>query len=158
MTALTAAEKYADIIALPGPAPDDIFNRRHPHMPSAQRAKIFAPFAALAGFDQAVRNKEVLYEPRRDLDPAEKTVLNYYLLRLHHLTRNGKAVRENPTKVSVEYFQVCTDPWNDAYGRNGLYKTMTGVLRHVDPVNQELRIEDEVIPFDNIYKIKKVAA
>ena len=154
---MTASEKYADIINLPGPTHDALFLRRHPRMPPSQRAKIFSPFAALSGFEQAVRNKEVAYEPRRDLDPEEREALSLRLRRLAQLARNGKAVRENPTTVVVEYFQVCTDPWNDAYGREGLYKTTTGLLRRVDPVNQQIVIGDDVIPFSDIYRIERCA-
>ena len=154
---MTAAEKYANIINLPGPQRDELFLRRHPRMPLSQRAKIFSPFAALAGYDQVIKNKNVLYEPRRELDPEEREALDNRLQRLAQLTRNGRSVRENPVHVKVEYFSVCTDPWNDAYGRDGLYKTLTGLLRRVDPINQSLQIGDEVIPFDDIYRIRRVA-
>ena len=154
---MTAAEKYADIINLPGPQHDELFLRRHPRMPLYKRAAIFAPFAALVGFDQAIKNKTVLYEPRRELDPEERDALNKRLHRLAQLTRNGKAVRENPVHVKVEYFSICTDPWNDAYGSEGLYKTLTGLLRRVDYINQEIRVEDEVIPFKDIYRIERSA-
>ena len=155
---MTAAEKYADIINLPGPTRDELFLRRHPRMPLSQRAKIFSPFAALAGYDQAIKNKNVLYEPRRELDPEERDALDNRLRRLAQLTRNGTVIRENPVHVKVEYFSVCTDPWNDAFGKEGLYKTLTGLLRRVDPVNQSLQIGDEIIPFADIYRIRRVAA
>lgn len=155
---MTAAEKYADIINLPGPQHDELFLRRHPRMPLSQRAKIFSPFAALEGYGQAIQNKNILYEPRRELDPEERDALNTRLRRLAQLARNGKAVRENPITVKVEYFSVCTDSWNDAYGKDGLYKTLTGRLLRVDGVNQEITIEDRTIPFDDIYRIRRVAA
>lgn len=155
---MTAAEKYADIINLPGPQRDELFLRQHPRMPLSQRAKIFSPFAALAGYDQAIQNKNVLYEPRRELDPEERDALDNRLRRLAQLARNGRSIRENPTTVKVEYFSVCTDPWNDAYGKEGLYKTLTGLLRRVDPISQSLQIGDEIIPFDDIYRIRRVAA
>lgn len=154
---MTAAEKYADIINLPGPQHDELFLRRHPRMPLSQRAKIFKPFAALEGYEQAVRNKDVLYEPRRELDPEERDALSRRLSRLAQLARNGKAVRENPITVKVEFFVVCSDSWNDAFGKEGLYKTLTGLLRRVDTVNQEIAIGDIVIPFDDIYRIRRVA-
>ena len=154
---MTAAEKYSDIINLPGPTRDELFLRQHPRMPLSQRAKIFSPFAALVGYDQAIKNKNVLYEPRRELDPEERDALNKRLRRLGQLARNGKTVREHPTTVKVEYFSVCTDPWNDAYGREGLYKTLTGLLRRVDPVNQEITIEDRIILFKDIYRIERSA-
>lgn len=155
---MTAAEKYADIINLPGPPHDELFLRRHPRMPLSQRAKIFKPFAALEGYEQAVRNKDIPYEPRRELDPEEREALSHRLSRLAQLARNGKAVRESPITVKVEYFEVCTDSWNDSYGREGLYKTLTGRLLRVDGVNQEITIEDSTISFDDIYRIRRVAA
>ena len=39
----------------------DSFSLRHPKMPQAKRAKIFAPFAALKGYDEAVAAKELVY-------------------------------------------------------------------------------------------------
>ncbi len=57
---------YNDIIGLHRPAHDgDAFSRRHPKMAQLNRAKIFAPFAALSGYDEAVRSKQVPYVPRR---------------------------------------------------------------------------------------------
>lgn len=155
---MTAVEKYADIINLSGPQHDVLFLRRHPRMPLSQRAKIFKPFAALEGYDQAVRNKNVLYEPRRELDPEEKDALNLRLSRLSQLARNSKIIRENPITVKVEYFSVCTDSWNEAFGKDGLYRALTGRLLRVDPVKQEITIEDMIIPFDDIYRIRRVAA
>ncbi|MGN1382870.1 MAG: hypothetical protein ACI4W2_08650 [Eubacterium sp.] len=52
---LTAEEaetlrKYGDIIDLPHPR-----SNRHPHMSAEARAAQFAPFAALTGFETAIR-------------------------------------------------------------------------------------------------------
>ena len=56
---------YDDIIGLQRPAhAGDGFSRRHPKMARLNRAKLFAPFAALSGFEAAVRAKEVAYVPR----------------------------------------------------------------------------------------------
>ncbi len=154
---MTAVEKYADIINLPGPQHDELFLRRHPRMPLSQRAKIFKPFAALEGYGQAINNKNVLYEPRRELDSEEREALSHRLSRLAQLTKNGRAVRENPTTVKVEYFSVCTDSWNDAFGTKGLYKTLKGHLLRVDSIHQEIIIGDITIPFDDIYRIERGA-
>ena len=37
------------------------FGLRHPSMPCSKRAKIFAPFDALAGFSDRIEKKETLY-------------------------------------------------------------------------------------------------
>ncbi len=44
-------DKYDDIIDLPHPEP-----RRHPRMSMEARAAQFAPFAALTGYDDAIRD------------------------------------------------------------------------------------------------------
>ncbi|MCR5214182.1 MAG: hypothetical protein K6E10_07175 [Eubacterium sp.] len=47
-------EKYQDIIDKERPQHNgDDFDIRHPRMSREQRAKIFAPFAALKGFEEA---------------------------------------------------------------------------------------------------------
>lgn len=54
--------EYDDIINLPHHV-----SKHHPQMPMWKRAAQFAPFAALSGYEQAVRdvekNNELLYEP-----------------------------------------------------------------------------------------------
>ena len=42
--------RYDDIIDLPHPV-----SKKHPPMPAINRAAQFAPFAALSGFDDAIR-------------------------------------------------------------------------------------------------------
>ena len=47
--------KYNDIIDKERPVHDgDEFEARHPKMPCEARAKIFAPFAALKGYEEAI--------------------------------------------------------------------------------------------------------
>ena len=50
----------------------DDFWRKHPPMDHVHRAKIFAPFDALAGFDECINSKRVLYEEKRILSGSEK--------------------------------------------------------------------------------------
>ena len=50
----------------------DDFYRKHPPMDRVRWAKIFAPFDALDGFDEAVGAKLVQYEERHDLSECEK--------------------------------------------------------------------------------------
>lgn len=142
---------YSDIIGLRRPVHDgDVFSRRHPKMTQLNRAKIFAPFAALTGFDSAVRAKEIQYVPRHILDPEEAYALNEKLNDLYLKTRTGALARMNRITVKVEYFEVCTDVNNDAYGRLGLYHTQTGILWKVDPVAQAITVEEKAIPFGDI--------
>ena len=49
--------KYKDIIDKSRPQHDeDEFEARHPRMPREARAKIFAPFAALKGYEEAIED------------------------------------------------------------------------------------------------------
>ncbi len=43
----------------------------HP-MDVGRRAKQFAPFAALRGLDETIRQQEIIYEPKRDLSEERK--------------------------------------------------------------------------------------
>lgn len=147
---------YDDIIGLRRPVHiDDVFSRRHPKMTRLNRAKIFAPFAALAGFDSAVRSKEIQYVPRHILDAEEVFELNRTLNELYLATRTGALARRNHIIVTVEYFEVCADIHNDAYGRLGLYQAETDILWRVDPVRQYLLVGEKIIAFDSINAITR---
>lgn len=50
---------YSSLLQKQRPAhKGDAFYVRHPPMPRERRAKIFAPFAALKGFEEAINEKE----------------------------------------------------------------------------------------------------
>lgn len=51
--------KYDDIIELPHPT-----SKTHPRMPLSDRAAQFAPFAALTGHEEAIRETERLARAR----------------------------------------------------------------------------------------------
>ena len=142
---------YSDIIGLRRPVHDgDVFSRRHPKMTQLNRAKIFAPFAALTGFDSAVRAKEIQYVPRHILDPEETYALNEKLSELYLKTRTGALARMNRITVKVQHFEVCADVNNEAFGQLGLYHTETGILWKVDPVAQAITVGEKSISFSDI--------
>ena len=159
-TVPAAVVRYGNIIFQDRPVHDgDVFSRKHPKMSQLNRAKIFAPFAALVGFDERVRRKEINYVSKHELDADEEWKLNHKLFRLYCLTANSKLARANMICVSVEYFVVCTDEENDAYLVKGQYKTITGIVLKVDQHEQRITIrsgtDTEVIPFSDIYRIFK---
>ena len=146
--------RYGSLLFQERPAHnDDLFSRRHPKMPCQHRAKIFAPFAALEGFDERVRSKDIAYVPRHILDADEMYSLNRTLYALYQATRTGPLARRNHIKASVVHFTVCEDEEHDSFGREGLYHTLTGIVQKVDPVNQVLLIDNHVVPFTNIDSI-----
>ena len=128
-------------------------------MSQQNRAKLFAPFAALVGFDERVHKKEINYVPKHELDADEEWELNHRLYKLHCLTANSRLARANMVSVSIEYFAVCTDEENDAYLVKGQYKTITGMVLKVDPHEQTITVRSgantEIIPFSDIYRIFK---
>ena len=134
---------YGDIIGRERPNhQNDMFSRRHPKMSRVNRAKLFAPFAALEGFEGRVRCKEIPYVPKSELDANETWELNHRLNKLHELTHNGALSRVNRVAVTVEYFEVCSDPESEAFGVKGLYHTVAGIVQRVDHVNQTLYLSD----------------
>ena len=152
---LTCPEKYAYAFARERPRhePDDDFSLRHPKMPLNQRAKIFAPFAALKGYKEALDAKLRLYEEKRELNEEEQEALNESLLRLRELTRNSRAAKENRTRATVRYYLPCEDENSDAYGRLGSYESVTGTVWRVDPITRLLYIGSMRIEIDDIDSI-----
>ncbi len=145
---------YADILDRERPVHrSDAFFYRHPNMPIGQRAKIFAPYDALAGFSGEVRAKEIPYEPKRALDADEKWELNRRLNILHALTYNRRTVRMNHPTVCVERFVVCSDPNHEGYNVLGRYAVLRGTVRKIDPVAQLMWLDDVAVAFDDIYDI-----
>ena len=150
---------YADIINLQRPVhTDDVFSRRHPKMTRLHRAKIFAPFAALSGFDGHIHSKEVLYEPRRELDQVDVHRLCVILDWMHEKTITRRIARENRISASVEFFSICTDPHNAAYGKMGTYSMVEGVVTKVDMTERTVIVDDRTIPIDDIYRISILRA
>ena len=150
--------RYGDIITLGRPIHDgDQFSYRHPKMTQQHRAKIFAPFAALVGFDERIRSKEVQYESKHELDADEEWEMNRKLGILRDLTVNSRMARMNHVIITVEYYVPCADPDNDAYDRKGSYVTVTGMVRKVDIVGQAIILSNDVgdhrIAFSDIYEI-----
>ena len=133
----------------------DTFSRQHPKMRRGNRAKIFAPFDALKGFNEVVASKDVLYENKRELNEEDQAELNRRLDILHGLTYNSRMARENHVKVMVTYYIPCNDKENEAYGYRGQYQQLTGICRNVDvEVTQTIRIDDRKIRFADIRNIE----
>ena len=147
--------RYREVFLKGKPGHDryDAFRIRHPQMPPGRRAKIFAPFDALRGFDEAVAAKDVLYENRICLSPEDQEELDRRLNILHNLTFNSRMADANRVQVSVTYYEACRDENHDAYGLKGLYKTAAGICRNVDAEETKTILVDGVrIPMEDILK------
>ena len=123
-------------------------------MDHVHRAKIFAPFDALAGFDECIESKLVQYCEKRVLSEEEREKLNAALNHLHSLTYNSRVARLNQPIATVEYFVPCVDEHSEWYGVGGRYETVTGTVQRVDAlVEKVLVIDDQTIPLDTISEI-----
>ena len=124
-------------------------------MPNGRRAKIFSPFDAMKGFNEAVAAREVLYHDRIIRSPEETEELDRRLRILRDLTRNSRMARENRVQVAVTYYEACSDVNHEAYGLQGLYRTITGTCLKVDgEVTKTVLVDKMRIPMDDILKIE----
>ena len=102
-------------------------------MDVGRRAKQFAPFAALRGLDETVRQQEILYEPRKVLSEEKQNELD---MKLNILTCGRK--------IQVTYF--IRSQKNPLIGQ---YHTITGNIEFFDP-SSYLRIDDTEIPIQDL--------
>lgn len=118
---------YDDIIDLPHHV-----SETHPPMSRADRAAQFSPFAALTGYDAAVRETARVTERRIELDEGVKAELNARLnCILEHLP-------EHP-QVSITYFMP------DEKKSGGAYRTVTGTVRKLDSFAKTLTLVDGTV-------------
>lgn len=146
--------KYMEVIRKGVPERDQYFYMQHPKMPCGKRAKIFAPFAALKGFEEEVESKEVIYVKKKELDADEYYELNDTLRFLQERTKTRRAARNNRIRAQITYYVVCSDDHNEAYQVKGTYETVDDVVLNVDPYEQRVLIGDESIRFADIYSIR----
>jgi len=111
-------------------------------MSMLDRAAQFSPFAALTGYDAAIRETGRRTEQRIELDEDAKAVLSDRLRLLHaHL-------EESPT-VQITYFVP------DACKEGGAYVTVTGCVRVIDLHRRVLRMADgSAIPMGELLRIE----
>ncbi len=154
---IPAGFRYLDVFLKGKPQHDryDSFRLKHPLMPCGRRAKLFAPFDALRGFDFAILMKNELYTDKVIPSPETQEELDRRLSILHKLTYNSRMARANQVKVSVTYYEACNDVNHEAYGRQGQYKTVNGICLNVDAeVTKSVLVDGMRIPMDNILKIE----
>lgn len=94
------------------------------------RAKQFVPFAALKGYEDALRAKEKITVPKLELSEEKKEELNRKLLQIH---RNDM--------ITVVYF--C----------KGEYIQLEGMVSRIDKDARILKVVNTRIPFLDIYEL-----
>lgn len=132
-----AEELYADIINLPQ---HELTTRQR--MPLINRAASFSPFAALTGYDEAVKETARLTDQRIDLDEGSKEILN------DKLRIAVDQIEEQP-EISITYFLP------DKKKSGGAYVTVKDVIKRIDEYERLVIFTDKSsIPIDDIYRIE----
>ena len=146
--------------------PYDGFWGRHPNMDTDHRAKIFAPFAALKGFEEEIAAKQVVYCRRIDQSEGEMEDLGRKLAALQRCAYNGRIAIQNHVIVTVTYFQehnadrrpaaVCFG--RDASegktsSRDGRYTTVTGMIPKVDSIAMIVVVNHHAIRFADVLDV-----
>ena len=116
--------KYEDIINLPHHV-----SKTHPQMPLYDRAAQFSPFAALTGYEDAIRETARLTDTWVQLSEDRKQELDEKLQRL--ISEKG---RTEP--VTITFFQP------DERKAGGSYRTVTGQIRKFDMYKRKLLFKD----------------
>ena len=130
-------DKYDDIINLPHYEP-----KYHPRMSKYKRSAQFAPFAALVGYDEQVKECSRLTDERLEIDDELKEKINYKLNKINELIKN------NPV-VEITYFIP------DVKKDGGKYITEKGNAKRIDYINRFIKFTDnKKIILDDVIDIK----
>ena len=129
--------QYDDIINLPHHV-----SKTHPQMPMSDRAAQFSPFAALTGYDAAIRETGRFTDAQTELSEEDADILNEKIAVL------VERISEKP-HVTVTYFVP------DDRKKGGAYSTISGNLRRIDEYERLLIFVDgKIIQMDTIADIE----
>jgi len=129
-------EKYDDIIHLPHHV-----SKIRPPMTAIDRAAQFSPFAALTGYDAAVKEAARLTDKRVELDEYMKDALS------HKLQTIEERLKEH-LEIAISYFQP------DAKKNGGAYVKAIGTAKKIDLYERLVVMTDgTMISIDEIISI-----
>ena len=128
--------EYEDIINLPHHV-----SAKHPQMSIEARAAQFAPFAALTGYSDAVKEKARLTSKKIEMGEESILILNS---RLQQINEN---IKKRP-KVSITYFVP------DKKKQGGTYLNIIDNVRRIDEVNRYIQLINHKINIDDILNIE----
>ena len=130
-------DQYEDIIHLPHHV-----SKTRPQMSMLDRAAQFSPFAALTGYDSAIKETGRLTDEKLELDEDTRAALDRkqaYLLEM---------ISDQP-EVSITHFLP------DEKKAGGEYVTVSGNLKRIDDYERMLILTDgRKIPMDDIADIE----
>ena len=117
-------------------------SKTRPQMPMSDRAAQFAPFAALTGYDAAIKETGRLTDERIELDVEVLSALDmkYQLLM--------EALDEAP-EVIITYFRP------DERKAGGKYVSAVGAVKKIDVFERRITMQDGAkIPMDDVLSIE----
>lgn len=124
---------YEDIINLPHHV-----SKVHTPMSMTERAAQFSPFAALTGYDSAIRETARLTDEKSMLDNSELLIINSIILQ----------ALENKREITIVYFVK-----DELKKEGGSYNTVTGFIKKLDDYKGCLVMEGgTIIPLEDIVK------
>ena len=127
---------YDDIINLP-----HHISKKHPRMSLEARSAQFAPFAALTGYDEVIRETARLTNKRIEINEEMKAIFDEKLLML-------KAQIQSKPSITVTYFVP------DSKKDGGKYVSVTGKVIKIDEYKQHIILENKIeIPISEIIEI-----
>ena len=128
---------YEDIINLPHHV-----STKRPQMSMLDRAAQFSPFAALTGYDAAIKETGRLTDEKIEMDEASLNMLNMKFQLLVEALGDEH-------EVSFTYFKP------DETKAAGAYVTATGIVKKVDDYERLITMVDGAkIPMDDVYSIE----
>lgn len=130
-------DRYDDIIHLPHHV-----SKTRPQMSMMDRAAQFSPFAALTGYDAAIKETGRLTDEKIELGEETKAVLDRKQSYLSDM------ISVQP-EITVTYFLP------DERKSGGTYLSVTGKLKRIDEYERMMTLTDgKKIPLDDIMDIE----
>lgn len=128
---------YDDIINLPHHV-----SKTHPHMSLADRAAQFSPFAALTGYEEAIKEAGRIVDEKIELSEEEKEEINR---KLNYLNEHKK----DNIQITITYFL------KDMKKNGGSYRQITSNLKRLDEIEKTILLADNtILRIDDIRKIQ----
>ena len=129
--------RYDEIMGLPHHV-----STTRPQMPMSDRAAQFAPFAALTGYEPAIKETGRLTNERIELDEEALAALDRkYQLLMDTL--------DDTPEVTIIYFQP------DERKAGGQYVSATGTVKKVDTFGRRILLQDGTrIPLDSVFDLR----
>ena len=129
------SNKYDDIINLPYEK-----SKSHPHMSNSDRAAQFAPFAALTGYEELIRETARITEKKIMISSEKKIDISN---KLEYIS----SLKDNDIDINIIYFV------KDKTKSGGKYVEETTKRIKIDSYHKTIRFNNSVVKIDDIFDV-----